>query len=257
MGALLCEPHDPTCAAGVIFFNNAGYLGMCGHGTIGLAVTLSHMGRIKPGRHRFETPVGVVGVELADRRTATVENVESYRHRTAVSVEVAGIGPVVGDVAWGGNWFFLIDEPRRPDPGQRRQPDRTWRLTAKRVLASPGHHRRRRRANRPHRAVRSAESGRRTAGTSCSVPARRTTARRAAPAPAPSWPACTPTASCARGGVAAGKHHRQRFRATFEPGPNGGIMPRISGRAFVCAESTLLQDPLDPFGYGFSGITPA
>ena len=107
VGALLCEPHDPTCAAGVIFFDNAGYLGMCGHGTIGLAVTLAHMGRLKPGRHRFETPVGIVGVELADRSTATVENVESYRHLAAVSVEVAGLGTVRGDVAWGGNWFFL------------------------------------------------------------------------------------------------------------------------------------------------------
>ena len=107
VGALLCEPHDPTCAAGVIFFDNAGYLGMCGHGTIGLAVTLAHMGRLRPGRHRIETPVGAVGVELVDGCAATVENVESYRHLTAVSVEVAGLGTVRGDVAWGGNWFFL------------------------------------------------------------------------------------------------------------------------------------------------------
>ena len=107
VGALLCEPHDPACATGVIFFDNAGYLGMCGHGTIGLAVTLSHMGRLRPGRHRIETPVGAVGVELVDGCAATVENVESYRHLTAVSVEVAGLGTVRGDVAWGGNWFFL------------------------------------------------------------------------------------------------------------------------------------------------------
>ena len=80
---------------------------MCGHGTIGLAVTLAHMGRLKPGRHRFETPVGTVGVELVDGCTATVENVESYRLAEAVSVEVAGLGAVRGDVAWGGNWFFL------------------------------------------------------------------------------------------------------------------------------------------------------
>ena len=90
VGALLCEPHDKSCAAGVIYFNNVGYIGMCGHGTIGLAVTLAHMGRLKPGRHRFETPVGVVGVELVDDCTATVENVESYRFAEAVEVEVAG-----------------------------------------------------------------------------------------------------------------------------------------------------------------------
>ena len=107
VGALLCEPHDKSCAAGVIYFNNVGYIGMCGHGTIGLAVTLAHMGRLKPGRHRFETPVGVVGVELIDDCTATVENVESYRFAEAVEVEVAGLGAVRGDVAWGGNWFFL------------------------------------------------------------------------------------------------------------------------------------------------------
>src|SRR6185437_14889668 len=107
VGALLCEPGDPSCAAGVIFFNNVGYIGMCGHGTIGLAVTLAHMGRLKPGRHRFETPVGVVGVELIDGCTATVENVESHRFARAVEVEVPGLGTVRGDVAWGGNWFFL------------------------------------------------------------------------------------------------------------------------------------------------------
>ena len=111
VGALLCEPHDPSCAAGVIFFNNVGYLGMCGHGTIGLAVTLAHMGRLEPGRHRFETPVGVVGVELVDGCTATVENVESYRLTRAVEVEVGGLGAVRGDVAWGGNWFFLASTP--------------------------------------------------------------------------------------------------------------------------------------------------
>ena len=107
VGALLCEPHDKSCAAGVIYFNNVGTIGMCGHGTIGLAVTLAHMGRLKPGRHRFETPVGVVGVELIDGCTATVENVESYRFAEAVEVQVPGLGAVRGDVAWGGNWFFL------------------------------------------------------------------------------------------------------------------------------------------------------
>src|SRR5271169_6554054 len=107
VGALLCDPFDKSCAAGVIYFNNVGYIGMCGHGTIGLVVTLAHMGRLKPGRHRFETPVGVVGVELVDDCTATVENVESYRFAEAVEVEVPGLGAVRGDVAWGGNWFFL------------------------------------------------------------------------------------------------------------------------------------------------------
>ncbi|HEU0005290.1 MAG TPA: proline racemase family protein, partial [Terriglobia bacterium] len=60
VGALLCQPTDPACAAGVIFFNNVGYLGMCGHGTIGLVVTLAYRGLIGPGTHRIETPVGIV-----------------------------------------------------------------------------------------------------------------------------------------------------------------------------------------------------
>src|SRR6266566_4856978 len=108
VGALLCEPTDPACVAGVIFFNNVGYLHMCGHGTIGVAVTLAHLGRIGPGTHRLETPVGVVAFDHAGDNRVTVENVPSYRHAAGVRVEVIGI--VTGDVAWGGNWFFLVGE---------------------------------------------------------------------------------------------------------------------------------------------------
>jgi 4-hydroxyproline epimerase len=110
VGALLCEPVDRTCAAGVIFFNNVGYLGMCGHGTIGLMVTLAYMGRIRPGQHRIETPVGVVGATLHESGEVTVNNLASYRSAANVSVNVPGYGAVTGDVAWGGNWFFLVRE---------------------------------------------------------------------------------------------------------------------------------------------------
>ncbi len=113
VGALLCEPVDPTCAAGVIFFNNVGYLGMCGHGTIGLVVTLAHLGRIKPGQHRIETPVGEVTAELLESGEVRVENVESYRHERQVEVELESGERVVGDVAWGGNWFYLVDDPEQ------------------------------------------------------------------------------------------------------------------------------------------------
>jgi 4-hydroxyproline epimerase len=108
VGALLCEPVDQTCAAGVIFFNNVGYLGMCGHGTIGLIVTLAYMGRIRPGQHRIETPVGIVGATLHESGEVTVNNLASYRRAASVTVAVPGHGPVCGDVAWGGNWFFLV-----------------------------------------------------------------------------------------------------------------------------------------------------
>ena len=110
VGALLLEPVDPKAAAGVIFFNNVGYLGMCGHGTIGVAATLAWMGRISAGEHVFETSVGLVRVWLADNGEVTVGNVEAYRYRRHVPVEVPGYGVVHGDIAWGGNWFFLVEE---------------------------------------------------------------------------------------------------------------------------------------------------
>lgn len=108
VGALLCEPHDSSCVAGVIFFNNVGYLGMCGHGTIGLVASLAHMGRIGIGRHKIETPVGIVEVELDAAGAVTVSNVPAYRSRKSVSIDVPGYATVTGDIAWGGNWFFLI-----------------------------------------------------------------------------------------------------------------------------------------------------
>ncbi len=108
VGALLCEPVDPEACAGVVFFNNSGYLGMCGHGTIGLVVSLAHLGKIGPGVHRIETPVGTVQATLHEDRSVSVDNVPSYRYRKDFVVEVPELGCVTGDIAWGGNWFFLI-----------------------------------------------------------------------------------------------------------------------------------------------------
>ena len=108
VGALLCEPVDRTCAAGVIFFNNVGYLGMCGHGTIGLVATLAYMNRITVGEHKIETPVGTVSAILHESGEVTVNNVASYRTAANVAVNVPEFGTVYGDVAWGGNWFFLV-----------------------------------------------------------------------------------------------------------------------------------------------------
>jgi 4-hydroxyproline epimerase len=108
VGALLCDPVDPACAAGVIFFNNVGYLGMCGHGTIGLLATLSFLNRIPPGEHRIETPVGTVTAVLHSNGEVTVNNVASYRLAANVEVDMQLYGKVHGDVAWGGNWFFLV-----------------------------------------------------------------------------------------------------------------------------------------------------
>ncbi|MEA3207423.1 MAG: 4-hydroxyproline epimerase [Chthoniobacter sp.] len=107
VGALLVEPGDPSCAAGVIFFNNVGSLGMCGHGIIGVVVTLAYLDRIRAGEHRLETPVGTVTATLHDDGSVSVANVPSYRLVKAATVDVAGFGRLTGDVAWGGNWFFL------------------------------------------------------------------------------------------------------------------------------------------------------
>jgi 4-hydroxyproline epimerase len=108
VGALLTEPSDPSCSCGVIFFNNVGTLGMCGHGTIGLIATLAHMGRIGPGDHRIDTSVGVVTATLHTDGSVSVRNVPSYRKAKDVTIDVPGLGPITGDVAWSGNWFFLV-----------------------------------------------------------------------------------------------------------------------------------------------------
>jgi 4-hydroxyproline epimerase len=258
VGALLCEPHDKSCAAGVIFFNNVGYIGMCGHGTIGLAVTLAHMGRLKPGRHRFETPVGVVGVELIDSCTATVENVESYRLAEAVEVEVPGLGAVRGDIAWGGNWFFLTSFAPC-DLGFAKVNRLTQAATAiQDALKAKG--------------VRGKDGALidhvEFFGPSGSNDAN---SRNFVLCPGGAYdrsPCGTGTSAklaClyAEGKLRPGEVWVQesiigsRFRASFEPGPTGGVLPRISGRAFICAESKLVQDALDPFRHGIRGQEPA
>lgn len=114
VGALLCKPHREECDIGVIFFNNVGYLGMCGHGTIGVIVSLAYLGMLKPGTVKIDTPVGVVEAQLLADGSVTVANVPSYRKAHGVTVDVPGVGPVTGDVAYGGNWFFLVEQERIP-----------------------------------------------------------------------------------------------------------------------------------------------
>ncbi len=140
VGALLCDPVDRSCSTGVIFFNNVGYLGMCGHGTIGLVVTLAHLGKIQAGLHRIETPVGVVEALLHDNGEVTIGNVASYRLAANVPVEVAGFGTVTGDVAWGGNWFFLT--AASPVPLLLENLELLTRYTGaiRQALAAAGHH---------------------------------------------------------------------------------------------------------------------
>jgi len=110
VGALLFPAIDPKATAAVIFFNNAGYLGMCGHGTIGVIVSLAYQQQITAGVHWLETPVGLVQATLHDDGSCSVQNVPSYRYKKQVEVQVPGLGLIRGDIAWGGNWFFLVSE---------------------------------------------------------------------------------------------------------------------------------------------------
>lgn len=114
VGALLCPPSDPSNTAAVIFFDNAGYLPMCGHGIIGLTATLEYLGQIKPsGTHRIETPAGVVTAEVHTGGDISLQNIASFRHKKNITVNLNGEGAITGDVAWGGRWFFLVDDPRQ------------------------------------------------------------------------------------------------------------------------------------------------
>jgi 4-hydroxyproline epimerase len=251
VGALLCEPVDPANAAGVIFFNNVGVIGMCGHGTIGLAVTLAHMGRIKPGTHRFETPVGDVSVDLLGRNEVEIENVPSYRYRKDVAIEVADVGTVVGDIAWGGNWFFLVSSAPRAlamaeIPSLTRMCDAIMR--ALELAGIKG------------------EDGGKIDHVELFGPPSDSTAhsRNFVLCPGGAYdrsPCGTGTSAklaclAADGKLAPDSEWVQesivgsRFHARYRPGTQGRIVPRIRGRAYVVAEATLLRDPLDPFADG-------
>lgn len=253
VGALLCRPRDPRCAAGVIFFNNVGYIGMCGHGTMGLAVTLAHLRRIGPGMHRFETPVGIVGVELHDRHRVSVANVASYRHAADVGVDVPGYGVVTGDIAWGGNWFFLVESP-----GIDIAPANIERLTQ---------------FSRAVRAGLEAQGIRGVDGAEIDhvevyAPLAATSkgARDFVLCPGDAYdrsPCGTGTSAklaClqARGALAAGETWRQEsvigtvFEASYTTGERGRVLPRITGSAYVTAESTLIFDDADPLRFGIA-----
>jgi 4-hydroxyproline epimerase len=251
VGALLVEPYEPDCVAGAIFFNNVGPLGMCGHGTIGLAVTLAHMGRIVPGRYRLDTPVGVVGFEYHGGARVSVENVASYRWSTGVAVDVEGVGEVVGDVAWGGNWFFLA--PAGDRPGLADAEALTAR-TAKirRALESRG--------------VTGADGAEIDHIELFGPPADPTNhSRNFVLCPGMAYdrsPCGTGTSAkiaclAADGKLAPGETWRQEsiigsvFEGSYRPAGNGRVLPLITGSAHVTAEATLLIDPSDPFREGF------
>ena len=243
VGALLTTPADPGCAAGVIFFNNVGYLGMCGHGTIGTVVTLAWLGRLAPGEHRIDTPVGVVTTTLHDANTVSVRNVPAYRHAHGVRVDVEGHGTVTGDVAWGGNWFYLCEDHGR-------------RLALANVAALAGF------CERVKQAL--AQAGITGAdGATIDHVELSDEARNFVLCPGGAYdrsPCGTGTSAkiaclAAEGRLAPGETWRQTsitgsvFEARYERAGER-IIPTITGQAWVTAESMLVLDPADPLVHG-------
>ena len=253
VGALLCEPEDASCAAGVIFFNNVGYIGMCGHGTIGLMVTLAHLGRVGIGTHRIETPVGIVTAKLLDRARVTVSNVRSYRLASRVKVDVPGYGEVIGDVAWGGNWFFLC-EARSVAVSA----DNTAALTAfaghvRQALNAAG-----------VRGANGAEVDHIEVFGPASKPDLQSRSFVLCPGLAYDRSPCGTGTSAklaclaADGKLKPGEVWRQEsvigttFEASFTVDENrrDGILPHITGAAYVTGETTLIFDDADPLRWG-------
>jgi 4-hydroxyproline epimerase len=248
VGALLVPPADPSCTAGVIFFNNVGYLGMCGHGTIGVAVALGHLGRIRAGTHRLETPVGVVTVDYDGDNGVSLENVPSYRHsRRVVKLEE---GEVAGDVAWGGNWFFLVHgHPLTFEAAN------VARLTdfAARV-----------RRALPQQGVTGADGAEIDHVELFGPPSRPDSdSKNFVLCPGLAYdrsPCGTGTSAkvaclAADGKLQPGQTYRQEsivgsvFEASYRL-EGGQLIPRIAGTAYVNGEATLLIDPRDPFAWG-------
>lgn len=249
VGALLCEPQNPANTAGVIFFNNTGYLGMCGHGTIGLMASLLHLGRIEPGVHVIETPVGDVRCTVHDDGSASLQNVRSWRYQRAVPVVVEGLGTLHGDIAWGGNWFFLVHEH-----GERIAVDNTRRLTL--VTEAIMH-------ALDVQGIRG-EGGAMIDHIELFSPSSSADSRSFVLCPGGAYdrsPCGTGTSAklaclAAEGVLQPGQRWRQesvigsQFVASYEAAPEGGIIPTLRGRAHVCGEGVLLLSPDDPFRWG-------
>ncbi|MEM1189707.1 MAG: proline racemase family protein [Pseudomonadota bacterium] len=251
VGALLCEPEASESAAGVVFFNNVGYLSMCGHGAIGLAVTMHHLDRLAPGKHRLETPAGDVMLHLHDANRVSVSNVASYRYRQDVAVQLPGHGELRGDIAWGGNWFFLVSEH-----GQTLSMDRVEELTqfswAIRGALETANIRGRDGAIIDHIELFGPPSDPALADSRNFVlcPGR-------AYDRSPCGTGTSAKLAClvADGRVAAGDTWRQESitGSVFEARADmvdDELRPRISGSAFITGESTLYLDRVDPFRYG-------
>ncbi len=254
VGALLTPPVSDDAVAGVIFFNDVGYLGMCGHGLIGVVRTLEHLGRIGPGSVRIDTPVGTVRADLAPDGTVSLENVPSYVLHDGVTLNIPGLGTVRGDVAWGGNWFFLTERPPSAPPLALSEVRELTRIAMaiRDALAAAG--------------ITGAD-GAPVDHVELFGPPRRAGAdsRNFVLCPGAAYdrsPCGTGTSAKmaalhAHGQLRAGRRWRQEsitgslFTGWVDE-RDGTIVPHIEGRAFVTARATLQFDPRDPFRFGIA-----
>ena len=250
VGALLRPAQSSEACTGVIFFNNVGYLGMCGHGTIGVVRTLAHLGRITPGHHFLETPVGTVGAELHADGHVSIDNVKSYRHAAGLRIEVPGYGSVCGDVAWGGNWFFITADTPLPLEVCRQRELTAYTEAIRHALEASD-----------IRGADGAEIDHIEINAPSPTPG--IDARNFVLCPGMAYdrsPCGTGTSAklaclAADGKLAPGQPWRQEsilgsvFEARYAPAGDG-VLPRITGSAHVTAESTLLIDESDPFAWG-------
>lgn len=251
VGALLVEPADKSCVTGVIYFDNVQCIGMCGHGTIGLVKTLEHLGRITPGEHRIETSVGVVGVVLHDDGCVSVKNIPAHRKAKAVSIDVPGSGAVTGDVAWGGNWFFITEDHdlALELANIERLTDFTWRI--RQAVNAQGF-------PEVDHIVLLGPSGSDEADARDFV---------LCPGKAYDRSPCGTGTSALLACLAADGLLREgdpwvvesivgsRFRGVFhwENRAEGRVLPTITGSAHVTGEGALLLDERDPFCWGIGG----
>ena len=251
VGALLLEPVQPESATAVIFFNDVGYLGMCGHGTIGVMTTLAHLGRVSPGTHRIETPVGIVSTQLNADGSVTVANIPGYRYKAGAAVDVPGFGSFVGDIAYGGNWFFLVGDHAY----HLTLANRSQLIAASTAIRAALH------ANNmtgpnlepidhvefftaPHDSHNSSRNFVLCPGTSFDR--------------SPCGTGTSAKLAClyADGKLQSGEIWRQEsilgtvFEGSVEPLADGRVAPTIRGRAWITAETKLLFDAADPFAAG-------
>ena len=248
VGALLCPPVDVRNAAGVVFFNNSGYLGMCGHGTIGLVASLAHMGRIQPGVHGIETPVGTVQTTLHDDGSVSVRNVPAYRLQHQLTVDVPGHGPVTGDIAWGGNWFFLVTAHQQRVESRNLAALTAFALAVQKALEGQG--------------VRGSDGGL-IDHIELFADDDQADSRNFVLCPGGAYdrsPCGTGTSAklaclAADGKLQPGQVWRQasiigsQFEASYAM-EGDQLIPTLRGRAFMSAEATLLIESNDPFGWG-------